>query len=522
MVSTRVDGWWAPPAVDASPKKFGLARKLVPWVSAAVRLIIALRVVTGPFLVFPVLVIVTALFGPLTLPPWLALVGPLVVMVGAPVLAFSCPWYRRRLAAGWVSTRILAFRLWWPTLCGLCHLTVPGARRMRVPTLVSVEFGSGWGRPEWIRLEVFPLGLHERTEWARYPDRIGRQMRYADSVWAPSAGKLRMTLLREELPTSILVGSDVPASSIGQTHDQGQFRATDEVVIGRSTGGGQAVWCPDEDGRHSMFLAGASGGGKSELARRILAHATVADWECYVAAPKGLGDFLPFLGVASVEDDPMAMVAMVVHVAGEMMRRAELLTSKFRVAKWSDVPLVELEAEGMARRVLLMVDEAVVLLGLVRMLPPPEKGAVPPVQVLEQALQSVTAMGRSLGVSVVMMTQHPIAEHLGRFGSTMKANLGARIMLGACEAEGASALFGKSHGEDVAAALNPLIAGRMAFTGLRLGDSARWQLGQAYYATPHLIESVVPQITSGRPRKFGPVDTINQADVVDINGRVAS
>jgi hypothetical protein len=55
--------------------------------------------------------------------------------------------------------------------------------------------------------------------------------------------------------------------------------------------------------------------------------------------------------------------------------------------------------------------------------------------------QEISSQGWALGVKVIVATQHPIAEHLGEYGSTLLANLGARIGVGGLEPSGAGALF---------------------------------------------------------------------------------
>ncbi len=75
-------------------------------------------------------------------------------------------------------------------------------------------------------------------------------------------------------------------------------------------------------------------------------------------------------------------------------------------------------------------------------------------------LQAIAAMGRALGMSLVLLTQHPIAEHMGPFGSTVKANMGAKIGVGSLEAEGAGSLFGKTQGETISQLLRAGIPGR--------------------------------------------------------------
>ena len=111
-----------------------------------------------------------------------------------------------------------------------------------------------------------------------------------------------------------------------------------------------------------------------------------------------------------------------------MERRADVLDEVFGVASYLDIPFTDLEAHGMANRWCLMVDELAVFSSLRGVVPPAEKPPghqgpwrpLDPYQVAMTDLAAITAMDRAMGMSSVVATQHPIAEHLGPFGSTLE------------------------------------------------------------------------------------------------------
>ncbi len=127
----------------------------------------------------------------------------------------------------------------------------------------------------------------------------------------------------------------------------------------------------------------------------------------------------------------------------------------------------------------------------------PKQRAIDPYQVMIGDLQALFAMGRALGMSLIPMTQHPIAEHMGPFGSTMKANLGARIGVGNLEPEGAGSLFGKSTGETIAHLMRAGIPGRAIYQGLANTDGGAWRQGQIAYASTAQLEDLLARATHG-------------------------
>lgn len=513
--------WAPPPAVDGSAKKLGLVRRLMPWVAGLIKLLWAARPLVLPVVGGPALVIVAALVGvqlgsaPVVLGPPLG-----VLAVAAGLIASDR--FRGRCRSAVHDAQVVAFRLFWPTLCGLCGLCAAGARRVRVPRLLSVEFGPGLFRPEWIRLEVVPLAQHDRSSWDRYEDRIGRELRYRFSTWLPSetSGGMEITVRREPLPKMVAVGRHVPVERLGRRVPAASGVPRDEVLLGVAARGGEMVWRPDESGRSNLFIAGRTGGGKGVASANVLAHAVAASWDIYICNPKRAGEFRWLIPVASIAKTAEGIFEMIAFVRAEMDRRADLLDEVFGTASWDQVPLDELARHRMDRRVLLFIDEVVRVTtakGIASPPPPPPghsgrwQPADPWVNGMSD-LQLVSSNGRSLGMSVVVNTQHPIAQHLGPFGSTIKSNFGGKIITGAIEPEGAGALISRAAGETISEVLRAGIPGRMVYEGLSSADGGAWQLGQGLWTPRPVLEGLVPAVTDGRPRTFDPV-----ADVVDLN-----
>ncbi|MCP4967699.1 MAG: hypothetical protein GY926_21005, partial [bacterium] len=215
---------------------------------------------------------------------------------------------------------------------------------------------------------------------------------------------------------------------------------------------------------------------------------------------------------ATVAKTPAAMMALIHAFRVELDRRADVLDETFGADSWTDVPHHLLAEHRMAYRDLLVVDEFVTLMamkGTVAPLVPPlgaPKGSRPvdPYQVMVGDLQAIAAMGRALGMSLVLLTQHPIAEHMGPFGSTVKANMGAKIGVGSLEAEGAGSLFGKAQGETISQLLRAGIPGRCVYEGLTTTDGGGWKLGQGLYAHTNQLTGLVPAEPVHLPNLYDP------------------
>ena len=218
---------------------------------------------------------------------------------------------------------------------------------------------------------------------------------------------------------------------------------------------------------------------------------TTGGWSPIGASPKRIGEFRWLGASAQVAKYPADMFTLVAQFRTELERRCDLLDEAFGVAKWTEVPLVDLDAYDMATRQLLLIDELVSLLTMRGQVfePAPEGKGRPRDLLLDlnADLQMISSMGRAAGMSLVVMTQHPIGETMGPFGSTVKSNLGARIGCGALEPEGAGALFGKAHGEAIATLLRAGTPGRCVYQGLNSTDGGSWKVGQALYDRDRLL-----------------------------------
>ncbi|MEM9889833.1 MAG: hypothetical protein AAF962_03135 [Actinomycetota bacterium] len=369
-----------------------------------------------------------------------------------------------------------------------------------------MEFGPGWLRQCWWRIELVPLAQHDEATWHRYGSRLQRQLGFAahDQVTTEGAGSVQITFARNPLP----IMAPAIRDQLGQTSETGR----DRVLIGIDAMGEAIEWSPDDDGRGMLFVGGSQGGGKSNIIRLILAHGLATTitryregmaggWRIVVADPAGV-DFAWLHGLAEVATTPADMFAAILEVRDEIDRRADVMKAH-RVNHWLKLPLEVRAEHAMAERLVLVVDELVALMamkGRVLVANPDGNGRkVDLFTKMAAALADVGALGRKVGVSVVAATQHPIAEHLGPFGSTFKSNLGARIGTGALEVEGAAALFGKSDGTEVAAFLGSRIPGRMVTRSLSADGTQARRPGQALFVPDQMLEELATEARSLAP-----------------------
>lgn len=473
-----------------------MARKAWPFIKALLRLAWAWR--------WPALLLATPLLGLIMVAgvsPRIGAVGSL--LVAGPVLGRS-PRARSLSTTAAKRSRVIAWDVYWPFLCGLCGFVEPTGRRARIAGLEHIEFGPGnWVRPDWVRFTITPCATHDPATWDRYEHRLRRRLRYGSSTWTTPAGDpnvMVITCRRDPLPTLWALDTHVPASMLARP---------EWVYLGTGADGGDIVWTPDEPGKAMLFIGGRQGGGKGVLARSIFTQALTHRWRLWVCNPKRVGEFAWLGPHASVAKTPAGMFAMIAAFRVELDRRADVLDT-YGVADWHDLPTQVAGEEGMGHRDALVIDEFVTLMtmkGTVPLIPPPEgapKGARPidPYAVMVGDLQAIAAMGRALGMTLVLLTQHPISEHMGPFGSTIKANLGARIAIGSVEAEGAGSLFGKAHGETIAQLLRTGVPGRCVYDGLTTTNTAGWQLGQALHIATDQLARFLPTEPTHLPVSF--------------------
>ncbi|MEM9612908.1 MAG: FtsK/SpoIIIE domain-containing protein [Actinomycetota bacterium] len=474
-----------PGAVDTEPKRFGAIRRYGPWVLLGVRL--------------------TAAVWPLWLPVAVLLVvlGPAGFVVGL-VLVVVAWWrlhrYRQLIESSRVHVLTAVLRHQWPSICSLCGFSMPGDRRARCPRLASVEFGPGWLKQPWWVIEVIPLAQHDEPTWHRYGSRLQRQLRFAAHDQRPTdgGGSVVITLARHPLPTMV----ELDRSHLGARDD----RDRDQVLVGVDAMGEPIDWTPDDEGRSMVFVGGTQGGGKSNIVNACLAqglaysidasrHDMIGGWDIRIVDPAGV-DFAWLDELATVATTPVDMFAAVFDARAEIDRRSEVM-KRHRVNNWRKLPPDVARAENMHRRVVLVVDELVALMAMKgRVVQEPEGGKGRSKDLfadMAAALADVAALGRKVGVTVIAATQHPIAEHLGPFGSTFKANLGARIGTGALEPEGAGSLFGKSEGAEVSAFLGSRIPGRMVTRSLSAAGQQTRRHGQAFFVPDELLTALATE-----------------------------
>jgi hypothetical protein len=504
----------APPAVDGRPKGFGLLRRLWPWVRAVVTVVWIWAFLLGP------LAAVIYAAGYLT-PNTVA-----AIVAGFLIAGLLAGVWRPKVVRAVDRTRVALFRVWWASICQLCGFVAIANRRVRIPRLVNVEFGPGLRTPEWTRITLEPLLTHEPPTWPRYEERLARYLRAGSSTWTTTdtPGQLTISLRTEPLPHRWVHGIDVGADRYGTVEPAADgMPEADVVYLGASASGGDVVWRPDESGRGNLAIGGGTGGGKNGALANVLAHGLHAPrpWRLFIANPKGTGDYRWLDGHASVAKTPAGMFTMISFFRAELDRRADILDD-FGAASYLDVPLADLEAQGMGERWLLVIDEFVSFAskkGVVMAAPPGGKGRqVDLLAVALSELQETTSMARALLMNHVFMWQHPITEHLGPFGSTMRSNFGARAGVGSLEAEGAASLFGKPNGEPVAHVLRSGIPGRIVHQGLSLADGPNWGLGQVRWIPPTDLPTLTPTQTGWEPPDF---DDLAHHDLLLIDRRAA-
>jgi len=464
-------GWWEQaPIVDVQPNRRVKIRRFVRLAG----LLVGLARVWWP--VLPVAVFL-AVWGPV------AAAAEAVVLVAVAALS---PWLRARLRSAPMRTMERIFRWRWPTIASHAGLITPAHGGIRFPDLLSVSFGGRWWRPESVTLVLRVLPSQEdQGAWPKMARRLGIQLGY--SLATPvvlDALRLEVRLRREVLPTMQELGVDVKV-------DDGLFDDPHRVPVGVSSLGGYSDWELDRPTNTSMVVSGAMGGGKTSLANSALY------WfrrqielgrpgEAIILDPKALGDFAWCEDWATVCQTDEGMWQAIGYVHSEMIRRAAILR-RLKLRTWVDLPPTEMQRFG--GRILFIADE---LVNFFLLRGGTDKAAQARAKTAWVQLEMITSMGRALGINCILMTQHAIAEHLGPYGSTMIANMAARVGIGALEASAAKTLF-KESGEAIAARTRHVIPGRMFVMALNSDEGSGLPMpAQAFYLSDRFVASIPP------------------------------
>ena len=323
--------------------------------------------------------------------------------------------------------------------------------------------------------------------------------------------RLEVRLRREVLPTMLELGVDVKVD--------GLFDDPHRVPLGVSSLGGREEWELDRPTNTSMVVSGGMGGGKTSVANTTLHWFRHQLWlgrpgEAIILDPKALGDFAWCEDWATVCQTDEGMWAAIDYVYGEMIRRAAILR-RLKLRTWVDLPPEEMARFG--GRILFIADE---LVNFFLLRGGTDKAAQARAKTAWTQLEMITSMGRALGINCVLMTQHAIAEHLGPFGSTMIANLAARVGIGALEPSAAKTLF-KESGEAIAARTRQVIPGRMIVMALGSSEgSALPMAAQAYYPSDRYAASL-PPLPASPERVVQRFDRFADQEPIDITEVVA-
>ncbi len=463
-------GWWEQaPIVDVEPNRRVRIRRFVRLVG----LLAGLVRIWWP--VLPVAVFLV-LWGPV------AAAAEAVVL--AAVVALS-PWLRSRLRSAPMRTVERVFVWRWPATASHAGLITPAHGGIRFPDLLSVSFGGRWWRPESVVLVLRVLPSQEdQGAWPKMARRVGIQLGYSLAIPVVlDALRLEVRLRREVLPSMLELGTDVKVA--------GLFDDPHRVPLGVSSLGGHVVWELDRPTNTSVLIGGGMGGGKSSVISSMLGWqrhhiAAGVPGEAIVIDPKAIGDFAWCEDRASVCQTAEGAWRAIDYLHREMERRAGILR-RLKLRSWVQLPVSELPAFG--GRILFVLDEMVNFFMW--------KGGSDKVAALRAKeawiqLEKVTSMGRALGINVVLATQHPIAEHVGPYGSTMFANMAGRIGVGALESYGAKTLF-KESGEAIAARTRQVIPGRMFVMALDSSDSSSLPMSaQAFFPSERWVASLPP------------------------------
>lgn len=476
-VSTEPEWWEQAPIVDVEPNRRVRFRRYM----RAVGLLVGLARIWWP--VLPVAVFL-AVWGPLG-----ALLEGLVM---AAVLVVS-PKLRAGLRSAPMRSVERIFTWRWPAIASHAALVAPAHGGIRFPELVSVGFRGRWWRPESVSLVLRVLPLQEdQASWPRIARRLGVQLGY--SLATPvvlDALRLEVRLRREVLPVMLELGTDVKV--------EGLFDDPHRVPLGVSSLGGYVPWELDRPTSTSVFVGGSMGGGKSSVVNTGLGWFHRQLWlgrpgEAIVIDPKAIGDFMWCESWASVCQTDEGAWAAIDYVHDEMIRRAAILR-RLKLRTWVDLPESEMARFG--GRILLVVDE---LLNFFLWKGGNDKAAALRAKEAWVQLEKITSMGRALGVNVILATQHPIAEHLGPYGSTMIANSAGRIGIGALEPFGAKTLF-KESGEAIAARTRQVIPGRMFVMALNGDEGSGLPMpAQAFFPSDRFVASL-PELP-GSPERL--------------------
>jgi len=490
---SETTGWWEQaPIVDVQPNRRIWARRVVRFGGLAA----GLARIWWP--VLPVAV-------------FLAVWGPLAAAAEAVVLGVAVvvsPWLRAQLRAAPTRSMERVFRWRWPSIASHACLVMAAHGALRLPDLLTVRFGGRWWRPESMTLVLRVLPAQEdQASWPKIARRLGIQLGY--SLATPvvlDALRLEVRLRREVLPSMLELGVDVNVGTL--------FDDPHRVPLGVSSLGGGADWELDRPTNTSMVVSGGMGGGKTSVANSALG------WfyrqlhlgrpgEAIILDPKALGDFAWCEDWATVCQTDEGMWQAIGYVYSEMIRRAAILR-RLKLRTWVDLPPDELQVFG--GRILFIADE---LVNFFLLRGGTDNAAQARAKTAWVQLEMITSMGRALGINCILMTQHAIAEHLGPFGSTMIANMAARVGIGALEPSAAKTLF-KESGEAIAARTRQVIPGRMIVMALGSTDASALPMSaQAFYPSDRFVASL-PPLPASMERVVQRFDRFADAEPIDV------
>jgi hypothetical protein len=381
---------------------------------------------------------------------------------------------RSLLVDGLRSLQVLEWETKWPELCiklgfvvrwddGTKH--VPELVRFQMPTRSALV------------ITMKPLAQQARSKWPEMAEALRRQFAASVATWLEvRPGVLEVTLGLQALPTIVEYVPSEPQ--------------IDRVRLGLRAGGGESIWTPFEIPH--VLITGTTNSGKGVMVRLIAHQVLVSGWSVYVVNPKRSGEFgwLARHGVPVISGY-VETAKLLKFIEKTMMERQAMIEAR-EVGSWLKLrDRVELP-DGYAP-IMVIVDEAASLL-----LPNKADKKIEQLQnEIGSMLANITAMGRSSGVHVAMLTQRPDTSGLGPAGGQLRNNIDGRIAVGSLDADGLRMVFGSVDPETRLGLRG--VKGRALTSRLTAGDVEISQI-QGYYVDEEagVLRELTPAIEQGK------------------------
>lgn len=402
-------------------------------------------------------------------------IGMLAPLITAGIMLAFVPDLRENVlgwrAAGQLRVNREFTKYAWPTLCSEMGWMHGSGHAIFIPELLDVKVHEDGSRILVIR----PLPSQKPKVWpamaeqlSRYYGTPGFHVEHLDH------GVVAMHLVFEQLPAT--VGYEV-------AHRSNEW---DRVPLGVGVGEPVVEWVPSEVPH--LLVAGATNAGKGSVLRLAMMHGLQSGWQVLGINPRLSGEFswAAKVGVpiASNTDDILRMLQ---SVFGELQQRQQQVQAT-GVSSW-----VKLGNQAWAP-LMVVVDEAATLLT------PNKANKELAAQQIEigDILARVAAIGRAVGIHLVIATQRPDAAALGPAGGQLRNNVEGRIAVGSLDPDGLRMMFSTSDPEVIGRLEG--VKGRALVSKISGGDTDVHKVQLFYRSEEELLHEppaiAVPQLSS--------------------------